>query len=76
MAEKTRVRCVTFFDSKSQLTKFRNTTGQTGNGSNIWSYPSGTTIGSLNEEASSSNLVNLLGIVAQGVATGTVKGLK
>ena len=75
-AEKTRVRCLTFFDSKSQLTKFRNTTGQVGNGSNIWSYPSGTTIGNLNEEANSSNLLNLLGIVAEGAAKGAIKGMK
>lgn len=76
LAERTRVRCVTLFDSKSALTKFRNTTGQIGNGSNVWSYPSGTTIGSLTEEANSSNLVNILGIVAQGVAKGTVQGMK
>jgi ABC-type uncharacterized transport system auxiliary subunit len=76
LAERTTVRVYTFFDSKSQLTKFRNTTGQVGNGSNVWTYPSGTTIGSLNDESSSTNLANIFQAIAQGVATGTVKGMK
>lgn len=72
--ERTRVRVYTFFDSKSQLTKFRNTTGQTGNGSNIWSYPSGTSIGALNEESSGSNVVAIAGAVVQGAVQGAVMG--
>lgn len=73
---KTVVRVFTVFDSQSQLTKFKNTTGQVGNGSNVWSFPPGTTIGGLNQESSTTNLNEILGIVVQNAVSGAVKGAK
>ena len=69
VTEKTTARAYTLFDSSAVLVKFRNTTGGDA-GSNKW--VSGTSIGSLNQESSSSNLVSIIGAVAEGV----VKGLK
>ncbi len=74
--EKTIVRVITFFDSQSQLTKFRNTPGQIGNGSNIWSYPGGTTIGTYDAYATSTNFVDLAKAMMQGAMEGAVKGMK
>jgi hypothetical protein len=74
--EKTIVRVVTFFDSQSQLTKFRNTTGQIGNGSNIWSYPAGTTIGAYDAYATSTNLATLAEAMMKGAMQGMVEGAK
>lgn len=73
VTEVTRMRAYTLWDSQSSLTKFRNTTGQVGNGSNVWSYPSGTSLGSLAEQSTSNtNLANVLSAIAEGA----VKGLK
>jgi len=65
---KTSVRAYALFESQNQLLKFANrgTTTQ----SNQWAP--GTSIGSLNETATSSNLVNVISAVAEGV----VKGFK
>jgi hypothetical protein len=65
---RTSVSCFTFFDSQSALAKFRNASSNTS--SNQWS--AGTSIGGLNQESSSTNLVNIIGAVAEGV----VKGMK
>lgn len=64
--EVTVVRAFSVFDSKGALTKFRNTTG--GPISNAW--VSGTSIGTLTQESSSTNLNELLSAVARGVAAG------
>lgn len=72
----THVTVITFFDAHSDLTKFRNTTGQVGNGSNVWSYPAGTTIGGLNQEVTSTNLDQLIGIIVQSAVTGAAKAAK
>jgi len=58
---KTRVGCLTFFDSQSALAKFRNASTTTSNGQ--WS--AGTTIGSLNQESSGTNVVALVGSAAE-----------
>ena len=75
-SENTIVRVVTFFDSQSQLTKFRNTTGQIGNGSNVWSYPPGSSIGSYDATSTSTNFNELLGLLMQSAVAGAVKGAK
>lgn len=64
--EVTVVRACSFFDSKGALTKFRNTTG--GPISNAW--VSGTSIGTLTQESTSTNLNEILSAVARGVAAG------
>jgi len=68
-SERTVVRAYTLFDSQSQLTKFRNTTG--GPTSNAW--VSGTSIGTLNESASSTNLNTLVGDVVGAAVGAAVK---
>jgi len=75
-SENTIVRVCTFFDSTSSLTKFRNTTGQAGTGSNVWAYPSGSTIGAYDASVTSSNLDQLIGLIVQGAVAGAVKGAK
>lgn len=59
LTEQTEMRGVTFWDSQSALAKFRNTTGATG--SNGWVFPSGTTVGSLNETSQGPNMGEILG---------------
>lgn len=59
--ERTKVFVGTVFDANSSLTKLRVTPGQIGNGSNIWSYPGGTSVGGLDQSSSSSNLVQIIG---------------
>lgn len=71
--ELTRVSVVTFWDSQSSLTKFRNTTGQIGNGSNVWSYPGGTSIGGLDESATSTNINQLIGVIVGAAVKAAVK---
>lgn len=68
----TLVRAYTLFDSQSALTKFRNTTGQVGNGSNIWSYAPGTSIGGLDQAASGTNFNDLVGTIV-GAAVSAAK---
>ena len=75
-SENTIVRVVTFFDSQSQLTKFRNTPGQVGTSSNSYSYPGGTVIGTYDASVTSSNLEQLVGLIVQGAVAGAVKGAK
>lgn len=59
--EHTKVYCGTLFDANSSLTKLRVTAGQQGNGSNVWSYPGGTSVGALDQASTSSNLVQIIG---------------
>ncbi len=56
----------TIFDANSTLVKFNNRASATTNGT----WAPGTSIGSLNESSSTSNLVSIIGAVAQGVAAG------
>lgn len=72
VTEKTTVRAYSLWDGTANLTKFRNTTG--GNPSNH--LAGGTYIGSLTETSSSTNIVSLLGVVAEGVAKGVIAGAK
>lgn len=64
----TSVRSYEFFDANSQLTKFHNRSTLTR--SNEWSP--GTTIGTLNQEASGTNLSSVL----EAITRGAVQGLK
>lgn len=68
----TKVTAMTFFDSQSQLTKFQNRGVLTS--SNEWAP--GTSIGSLNLEATSTNLNQILGIVVQKAVEGAVGAAK
>lgn len=68
----TKVRAITLFDSQSALTKFQNRGVLTS--SNEWAP--GTSIGSLNQEASGTNFVDLIGAAAKGASQGAVQGLK
>lgn len=73
--ETTHVSVGTLFDAKSGLTKFKNTTGQAGNGSNVWSYPSGTTIGAIDQQSAyPTNLNQLIEAVVRGASQGAVQG--
>ena len=69
---RTSVKIFTLFDSSSQVTKFAN------RGSTVEhnQWPAGTTIGTLNEQSSGSNVVNVISAVAEGVAKGVVSGVK
>ena len=59
----------TVFDSKSELTKFRNQSAKSGSTNNIFSP--GTSVAALSQESSgATNLVNVIQAVAQGVAAG------
>lgn len=64
----------TLFDSKSSLTKFRNQSSQSGYGSNT--FAPGTYLTGLTLESTSTNLNEIIGIVAKGVAQGVVQGIK
>jgi hypothetical protein len=66
------VRVVTFMDSKSELTKFRNATTTTTNGQ----WPAGTTIGGLNQVSTTTNLNALVEAVVSGAVQGGVKAAK
>ena len=74
VTKETRVRVYTLFDSQSALAKFRNTTGITG--TNGWTYPSGTTIGTLDQSSSSTNLNVLIESVVNGAVQGALKAVK
>lgn len=71
VAETTQVRCYTFFDGQSALAKFRNTTGATG--SNGFVFPSGTSIGALNQESSGTNAISLIEAVSSGATQGALQ---
>jgi hypothetical protein len=60
------VTCTTFFDGQSGLTKFQNRATTTH--SNEWA--AGTTIGNLNQQASSTNLNELIGVIVQSAVKG------
>lgn len=62
----------TFFDSTSALTKFQNRASLTQ--SNEWA--AGTSVGSLNQTATSTNLDALVGLIVQSAVAGAVKGVK
>jgi hypothetical protein len=66
VTEKTAVKAGTFFDSKSGLTKMKNS---------ITTATSGTTVGELNQESSGSNAIQVIKIVVEGAATGAAKAL-
>jgi hypothetical protein len=69
--EKTRVRVYTLWDSTSGLSKFRNSTG--GVGTNGFILTGGTTIGTLDQSSTSTNINELLGVIVQGAVMGAVK---
>jgi len=56
ITQKTVVRAYTLFDANAQLTRFRNSNGATN--TNTW--PAGTTVGTINEQSSLSNIVLIL----------------
>ncbi len=62
----------TFFDSTSALTKFQNRASLTQ--SNEWA--AGTSIGQLNQTATSTNLNDLIGTVVGAAVQGAIKGAK
>lgn len=66
---KTTVSAYTLFDSQSALTKFQNRGVLTS--SNEWAP--GTTIGSLNQSATSTNLNEILGVVVGAAVKAAVK---
>ncbi len=66
------VTVTTFFDSTSALTKFQNRASLTQ--SNEWA--AGTSVGSLNQTATSTNLDALVGLIVQSAVAGAVKGVK
>ena len=68
----TRATCWTFFDSSSSLTKFYNRASVVY--SNEWAP--GTSVGSLNQSSSSTNLNALISDVVSAAVAGAVKGAK
>ncbi len=66
--ETTSVRVYTLFDGQANLTKFGNRSGYTTNGT----FGPGTYVAGLNDASTSTNLVDIIGAVAAGIA----KGLK
>lgn len=72
--ETTSVRCYTVLDSSSQLTKLTTSTGGTsGKG---YFIPNGTSIGTLNQEASGSNAVAFTEAVVGAVVSSAIKAAK
>lgn len=67
-------RTITFFDSASSLAKLHIDTMTASNKNGIWSP--GISISGLNQESSSTNLNDLIGTIAEGVARGAMKGMK
>lgn len=67
VTEITIARAFTFFDSSSNLQKFRNTPGG-GSGTNIW--VGGTSIGSLQTESSGTNFNQLIGVIVESAVKG------
>ena len=72
VTEKTVARAYTWFYANAQLTKFSNRSGYTTNGT----WGPGTYANGLNESSTSTNLADIFGAIAQGVAKGTAQGLK
>ncbi len=67
VTETTRARAYALFDSNAALTKFINRSGYVGATN---AYAPGTYVTGLNENASSTNLANIVSAVAQGVVSG------
>jgi len=63
---KTRVTATTFFDSKSQLSNFKASQSE---------KTQGASVGSLTQEASGSNAVNLAEAIARGATKGAVQAI-
>jgi hypothetical protein len=74
VTEKTVARAYTMFDANASLTKFSNRSGYTTN--NSGTFGPGTYATGLTESSTSTNLADILGAVAAGVARGTAQGLK
>jgi len=62
----TTVRAFSVLDANDNLTKFRNAGLSSTNGT----FPPGTTIGSLNQSSTTSNVVAIVNAIATGVAAG------
>jgi hypothetical protein len=67
VTETTSARAYALLDSNAALTKFINRSGYVG-GTNM--YSPGTYISGLNENATSTNLANIISALAQGVVNG------
>ena len=67
-------RTLTFFDSQSSLAKLHIDTMPVTN--RHGSFSPGISISGLNLESTSTNLNSLVGTVAEGVASGVVRGMK
>lgn len=68
VTEKTYAKAYTIFDANANLTKFANRSGYTDGSTNKWAP--GTYISNLNESSTTTNLVNIIGAVAQGIVQG------
>ena len=68
----TTVTAYSLFDSTGNLTKFQNRGTLTS--SNEWAP--GTTIGTLSQTSSSTNLNDIVGIIVSSAVSGAVKGVK
>ena len=67
-------RTYTLFDSQSSLAKLHIDTMLATNKNGVWSP--GISISGLNQESSSTNLNELIGVLVQGAVAGAVKGMK
>jgi hypothetical protein len=68
----TKATCWTFFDSSSGLTKFYNRASTVH--SNEWA--AGTSIGTLDQHSTSTNLDQLISVIVSAAITGAIKGMK
>ena len=69
-----RARTMTFWDSQSSLAKLHIDTMTVTNKNGSWSP--GISISGLNQEATSTNINDLISIIVQGAVSGAVKGMK
>jgi len=67
-------RTYTFWDSQSSLAKLKIDTMSVTNKNGSWSP--GISISGLNQETTSTNLNDLIGILVQGAVAGAAKGMK
>lgn len=65
VTQRTTVRAYSVFDAQAQLTKFRNSNGGPTN-----NFSAGTSVGTLNEQSSASNLVAIIQAAAAAAAGG------
>lgn len=70
VTETTTAKGYTLFDGNASLVKFRNQSGYSGGTNGGWAP--GTYASGVNESSNTTNLVNIIGAVAEGI----VKGLK